>query len=138
MSAGDGVRGRHPAHVQWTAGQLALMGKLPDVDVAARAGVSPSAVARERRRRGIARWNGRRDPVEWTEPMLSLLGTDTDANVAAELGIHPASANHRRRVLGVPSFGLSPARSRSKVVWSRRALALLARPRMPWWPASCD
>ncbi len=93
--------------------------------MAARAGVSTHAVRGERRRRGIARYDGRRDIIEWTEPTLSLLGTDTDASVAAELGIHRDRVTYRRRLLGIPAWGYSPDRSRSKVVWSRRALALL-------------
>jgi hypothetical protein len=98
---------------------------MPDVEVAARARVSPSTVRLERRRRRIGNFYGQRPRIEWTAPMLSLLGADTDAKVAAKLGIHPGSVTWRRERLHIPAFG--PARSgrRSKIHWTPRALSLL-------------
>lgn len=118
-------RGAHPGRFRWTSKLVALLGRIPDEEVALRAGVSAPTVRDERSRRGIASFRRRGPVVTWTEAMLALLGTDIDAAVADGLGLTAYSVNHRRRVLGIPAYGGGAGGSRSRVRWRPRMLALL-------------
>lgn len=110
---------------RWPAHLARLLGRVPDPVLAARAGVHPTTVAKERRRRGIAAFTSQRAAIKWTEKMLDLLGTDSDAHVAAELGLHRGSVSRMRRILDIPAFG--PQGGLAKVKWTSRALALLGQ-----------
>lgn len=62
------LKGRHPNARAWTPEELALLGALADRQLAARLGISTSAVARARRTRNIAPfgvrvWQNRRDEL---------------------------------------------------------------------------
>ncbi len=116
-------RGRHPSTFRWTRALVALLGRRPDREVAARAGVSLPTVSSERKRRGLAAFRPKGKDVEWTEGMIARLGTDIDRVVAAELGLGRSSVSYKRVLLKIPAFGGQG--TPSKVVWRPRALALL-------------
>ena len=115
------------SHIEWSAETAALLGKVPDDQLARRAGVCRATVAAERRRRRIEPAFPHRPPVEWTEAMTALLGTDTDRAVAEELAVHPDSVRYRRMVLGIPAFRCELGRRRRRRVWSRPIVGLLGR-----------
>jgi hypothetical protein len=116
-------RGPHPSTFGWTPALVALLGRRPDWEVAARAGISVPTVRSERKRRGLSAFCLKGKDVEWTEAMISRLGTDIDRLIAAELGLHHASVSYKRVLLKIPAFGgKGPP---SKVVWRSRALGLL-------------
>lgn len=117
---------QHPLHFRWTPRLLALLGRLPDAEVAARAKTTTHTVAAERKRRGIPAFMRRRPNIEWTPDRVALLGTDTDANVAARLGAHCTSVFLRRRMLGIPAFGRGGG-PRKGFNWTPRALRMLGK-----------
>lgn len=117
---------RDPRRFRWPPRALALLGRLPDAEVARRAGCTKDTVVSERRRRGIAPLHRQKPPIEWTEAMLALLGTATDAEVGLDLGLHKNNVGVKRRMLGIPSY--YPQRGgRRRFQWTERALSLLGR-----------
>jgi DNA-binding CsgD family transcriptional regulator len=112
---------------EWPEALLALLGVLPDVAVAAKAGIGRQAVAAERRRRGIAPARPRRARVEWTEEMIEWLGTDSDAAVGAHLHVHPASVTYKRRQLGIPPANPPPHDRFTAFPWQPEELTLLGK-----------
>jgi hypothetical protein len=82
----------------WDAGELALVGALPDAEVARRTGKSPNAVAKKRLELG-------RPPVRpyrWTPEEDALVRTLPPAEVSRRTGRKLRAVWDRRRVLGVP------------------------------------
>jgi hypothetical protein len=84
---------------RWTAEQLALLGTLPDAEVAGRTGRTPNAVRLMRERLGIPNPAGNR----WTVEGVALLGTLHDREVAHRLGRSLASVTQKRCKLGIPN-----------------------------------
>jgi hypothetical protein len=111
----------------WTAKLLALLGVVPDVVVAVKAGIDRQAVAAERRRRGIQPAWPRRPRIEWTDEMIELLGTDSDAAVAAQLGIGAGSVIYKRRQLGIPAANPPPYEKARGYPWGPGDVALLGK-----------
>jgi hypothetical protein len=105
----------------------ALLGVLPDVEVAVKAGLSSQAVAAERRRRGIGPARPRRKPIEWTDEMIELLGTDSDNAVAARLGVGRGSVAYKRHQLGIPPANPPPHEKATGHRWRPEELALLGK-----------
>jgi hypothetical protein len=89
----------------WTAPEIALLGMLPDAEVARRTGRSPNAVRLMRERVGIPNPAGNR----WTAAGIALLGTLPDREVARLLGRSLASVTQKRCKLGIPNTTLSVA-----------------------------
>lgn len=116
----------HPARFRWTRKLLASLGRLPDVEVAARARTTAHTVAAERRRRGIPAARERRANVEWAESMLRALGTDTDENIAGALGLPRGVVTYRRLLLGIPGFSNRRGRA-SEFRWTAWAMGLLGK-----------
>jgi hypothetical protein len=84
-----------PGH-WWRAEDLALLGTMPDAEVARRTGRTLDAVQNARTRRGIANcW-------EWTEEEIALLGTAPDAEIAARIGRTASAVLQKRFALGFP------------------------------------
>lgn len=110
--------------LRWPVRLARLLGEISDAELAARAGFSLSAVAAERRRRGIPPCRRASPPVEWTNEMIELLGEAGDADVAAELGISRHSVAYKRQMLGIPAYGATRGR-RPNSFWTRRRVALL-------------
>lgn len=117
-------RMRAPNASEWTDETLALLGRVPDSELAARLGFSTVSVYRERRRRQIPAHRAKRDVVVWTDEMVALLGTDSDSRVAASLGIGHGSVARKRQLLGiaahVPRRGVPEA-----FEWTPERIALL-------------
>ena len=97
-----------PAH-EWTGEEVALLGKVPDEEVARRLGLSYEVVGYRRRRLGIppCRRPGRTGNA-WTPETEKLLGAMSDGQVATLSGQSRAYVAQRRRSLGIPAF--SPPR----------------------------
>jgi hypothetical protein len=111
-----------PRRFRWTQALSELLGRIPDAELARRAGVSAATVGAERRRRGIEAFGRAPGPaVGWTSDMIALLGTASDANVAARLSVAPHTVSKKRRLLRIPPF----AAGRPGYRWSPRALELL-------------
>jgi hypothetical protein len=96
----DRMRGFHAANLEraWTAGQLALLGILPDDRVAALTGRGANAVRVMRSKLGIPNPSG----PGWTAQELDLLGTAPDAEVAERIGRTPTAVTDKRCKLGIP------------------------------------
>jgi transcriptional regulator with XRE-family HTH domain len=110
---------------RWTAAEIELLGKVPDVEIARRLGIAASTVAAEPQRRDIPSVLA---PFEWTDEALALLGMDTDDRVAAVLGVSRSSVSNKRRELDIPSAsGRETARGqpRADPFWMPERDALL-------------
>jgi len=119
---GLAVSGGRPP-MRWPLDLARLLGTMTDAELAERAGVHPSTVAAERRRRGLTACHPRRPAVAWTEEMLARLGCASDASIAAELELEVGSVRRKRVQLGIPAF--APATRESAFRWTPEALALL-------------
>jgi hypothetical protein len=89
---------RHAEARLWSAEEVALLGALPDAEVARRTGRSPNAVALKRLALG-------RPPVRprrWTPEEDELVRTLPAAEVARKTGRTLVAVWSRRYVLGVP------------------------------------
>jgi hypothetical protein len=84
---------------RWTPEALALLGTMPDEDVAARVGKTPGGVRVMRTRLGIP------NPAanSWTAEDIALLGTLPDEEVAARRGRSRAAVTQKRCRLGIPN-----------------------------------
>ena len=114
-----------PGRFPWPERWVRLLGRVPDAEVAHRAGLHIGTVRDERTRREIEPACPRRPPVEWTPEMDALLGQAIDREVAAELGISFGSVYYRRRVLGIPPA--KPRAPRKSGFWTRRRLSQLGK-----------
>jgi hypothetical protein len=132
----------------WTQEQLALLGTMPDEQVAAQTGRTKMAVFLKRPRLGLARCPlTRSGGPHWTEEQLALLGTMPDGQVAAQTGRTKVAVYLKRRKLGITRCPLSDA---SGPRWTEEELALLGtalggltwalcRKRRQWGiPKPCD
>lgn len=102
-----------PSRKHWNSNQLAMLGQVPDDQVARLVGVHVSTVRQERRRRGIPSFQPK-PRVVWTEETLKKLGTVSDADLAAEVGCKATAVFKKRQELGIPPC-FEPVRS-----WQRR------------------
>jgi hypothetical protein len=82
---------------RWTAAQLALLGTLPDEEVAVWVGKTPGAVQQKREELGII------SPAvnRWTAENLALLGTLPDGEVARRVGRSRTAVTQKRCQLGI-------------------------------------
>lgn len=63
---------------RWPPRFVKLLGETPNAALAAKVGLYPESVARERLRRGIGPSRPCQPPIEWTRARIAALGTDTD------------------------------------------------------------
>lgn len=86
--------------------QVPELGKVFDTVLAARLGVSHTAVAKARKARGLPAV-ARKKRVNWKrwEP---LLGTMEDIDLAGRMGCDRSTVTNRRRTLGIPRFRSMP------------------------------
>jgi hypothetical protein len=84
---------------RWTPAEVALLGTMPDEEVAARTGKTPGAVRQKREELGIP------NPAAntWTAEDIALLGTLPDEAVAARLGRSRTAVTQKRCQLGIPN-----------------------------------
>ena len=111
MWANRDAYGLPPKH-QWTGEENALLGKIPDQEIAERLGLTRNAVAEQRLRLGI-----RRSPRPWTDAELALLGTASDAKVARMIKRGAGAVTRKRNSLGIRAAGDIP--------WTDEEIALL-------------
>jgi DNA-binding CsgD family transcriptional regulator len=111
--------GGRPARAKrrpWTASDIALLGKLPDDEVARLTGRRVGAITTQRWKLGIANCNSKKR--DWTAKEDSLLGKLSDKEIASRLNRSPESVRRRRRTLGRLDPSVRPG-------WSRREDDLL-------------
>ena len=84
----------------WTPEDIALLGTLPDEEVARRTGRTVNAVRLKREELGIPNPAGNR----WRPEDITLLGTLPDREVARRLGRPLHSVTQKRCKLGIPTF----------------------------------
>jgi hypothetical protein len=82
----------------WPEEHLALLGTMPDDELARRLGKSENAVRLQRERQGIPNRSGH----GWTEEELALVGTLPDAEVGRRIGRTPIAVTCKRCDLGIP------------------------------------
>ena len=110
MSEAHKQRGTLPPAMSgplWTVEEEALLGTMPDKEVAARIGRSITAVHDHRRKLGIPSFykrKPRREPSVWTPKKDALLGTMPDSDLARKVRCSPLSVFYRRRKLGIAPF----------------------------------
>jgi hypothetical protein len=91
---------RHGYHgPRWTAAQLKLPGKLPDLEVARRIGRTVNAVRIKRELLGLPNT----ETWGWTAVEVALLGTAPDAQVAAKIDRSTSAVMQKRCKLGIPT-----------------------------------
>jgi hypothetical protein len=99
---------RHARDGFWKPEDDALLGTMPDVELAERLGRARSTVERRRYRLGVPCFR-RHGPITpsrtWTRREDRLLGTLSDVELAARLGCTPRMVFNRRVKLGIPAFG---------------------------------
>ncbi|MDB6034709.1 MAG: hypothetical protein JWM16_5047 [Verrucomicrobiales bacterium] len=88
---------------EWTETHDALLGTMPDIEVAKSLGRTKSAIHRRRGLVGIPKFKPA--PNEWTQKEDVLLGTGPDEEVAMKLGRTAYAVNVRRRQLKIPLPG---------------------------------
>ncbi|UJB63619.1 hypothetical protein YS110_02025 [Acidovorax sp. YS12] len=86
----------------WTSESIALLGTMPDRQIARKLGITPVMVAYQRKLLGIEKFTPQ---SAWAPENDHLLGTVTDAALAEKLGVAKHTVLNRRRELGVPAFG---------------------------------
>jgi hypothetical protein len=88
---------------RWTPQEVALLGTMPDEELAARIGKTPVAVRQKREELGIANPTANR----WTAEDIALLGTLPDEEVARLVGRSRTAVTQKRCQLGIanPSDG---------------------------------
>jgi hypothetical protein len=86
-----------PAEVLWTAEELALLGTMPDEDVAARIGRTATGVRVKRSRCRIPNPAG----TWWNAQEIALLGTLPDREVARRIGRSLQAVTQQRIKLGI-------------------------------------
>ncbi|MCX6878453.1 MAG: hypothetical protein NTW21_32260 [Verrucomicrobia bacterium] len=109
---------------QWTRGELNLLGKMEDRELAKKLGVSRSTVRVKRRGLGIATRYSRMPKLPasaWSKRDLALLGTMPDANLAARLKLKHHSVFKMRQSLKIASY----ARQKLWHKWTAKDIALL-------------
>jgi len=94
-----GIPFRNPHYEIWKPGELTLLGKLPDEELARRTGHSLTSIRQARTKRHIL--SVRRPSPDWRPEEEALLGTATDQQIAALLNRTIKAVTHRRVLKGV-------------------------------------
>lgn len=91
--------------IEWNDQTLALLGKIPDSNIAKQFEIPIAKVRLKRLALGLPpakRQSHRR--IQWTPEMDALLGTDIDLTIARKLRISYATVCIRRKKLGIQSY----------------------------------
>jgi len=94
-----GIPFHNPRYEIWRPEELALLGTMPDEEVASRTGHSVPSVRRARDRRHIL--SAQRAAPDWRPEEESLLGTAPDAEIAARLRRTVVAVRSRRQGKGI-------------------------------------
>lgn len=122
-------RGIAPANREeyvWNKSQLALLGVVPDFELARRWGLAPNTVGNKRRKLGIPPAIPKTTDKQhrWTNEQLSWLGEVPDKEVAKRVGLSQTTVRQKRQVLGIEPYQPTRKRRDSKV-WAEDDIALL-------------
>ena len=104
----------------WPDDLAALLGQIPDEQLASKAGVCKDTVAAERRRRGIEPWQPH-SRYEWTPEMIAQLGTESDRKLARALGTTRSVVRRERERRRIPPFQPPPHEPILHVHWEPSA-----------------
>lgn len=113
---------RHTPAIAWTSDMIALIGTLPDQDIADQIGVSRQQVGVRRREMGMA-------PIKslgkWPAELLALLGTITDSEVAARSNglFRTAVVASKRRKKGIALCAMP--KKYTYTTWTADKIALI-------------
>jgi hypothetical protein len=88
----------------WTPAEDALLGTMPDQEVARRLNRTLTAVWLRRHCLNLPAFGRRHKRRRWTAEMDALLGTRPDAAVAQQIGLSITEVFYRRQHLGIPAF----------------------------------
>jgi Uma2 family endonuclease len=86
----------------WAPEDLALLGKMPDHQVATTIGTSPTSVCRKRLQLKIPPFAPSPPVIAWTEEMIEPMGRVPDIQVAQRYGISAMTVKRKRSQLGIP------------------------------------
>lgn len=121
--------GRKGFATHWTNDMTALLGKVPDAEIAAKMGIHVTTVAKRRRELGIeplhSRRAGGRNSVLWKDEHVALMGTMTDTALAEIVGCSQRCVSDERNRRGIPPFASKVGGARTQREWSEDELALL-------------
>jgi hypothetical protein len=92
----------------WPPEAIAMLGTMPDRDVAKHLGLSAHSVQLKRRLLGIRSYRPALPRIDWTPPLLALLGKLPDAEVAKRFGMSSDSIKHKRDELRIPPYVEQP------------------------------
>lgn len=88
-----------PSKIEWTQGQLSMVGEMPDLRLARLMGVSTMTVKRKREALKIPRCKG-----IWNHKNRALLGTMSDSALAKRLRITQQRVSQVRNQEGIKPF----------------------------------
>ena len=86
----------------WTPEEYALLGKLPDEEIARKTGRPLGVVSTKRSKLGLRKPNALRK--YWTPEQEQLLGTAPDADIALRLDRTISSVKGQRKALKIPAW----------------------------------
>jgi DNA-binding Xre family transcriptional regulator len=89
---------------KWTQKELALLGTMPDKELAVRLGITSESVRLHRTQRGISSFRASNRLKKWTKKHEALLGTMPDGEVARIVGIPKYRVAERRQALGIATW----------------------------------
>ncbi len=118
-----GTRSKPLGQAPWLRRYRHLLGRISDAQVAARVGVTPTAVGNVRRRLGIPPARAATPSFDWPDCIIRQLGTVPDRALAEEVGCSPATIRYQRCIRGIEPF--SDHQADKAYEWSRDEDAVL-------------
>jgi hypothetical protein len=97
------ARQSHNRTFPWTKQQIALLGKIPDNQIAKRLGIVAPTVWRKRVQLGIPPLESKQR-LEWTDARIALLGKLSDKALAKRWGVTVKPIAQKRNELGIAPF----------------------------------
>ena len=97
-----GIPNPHNEFVPWTAEEKAMLGKIPDEEIARRTGRPIGSVSNKRQQQRLPKPNAQRK--YWSEEEIRLLGTAPDKEIAQRLGRSAGRVKGQRFTLKIRKF----------------------------------
>lgn len=123
-----GIPASRPAKtLKWNPAMLAMLGKLPDRELADLWDMNFLSVYKKRVSKGISCYARKSKSWHfWTKKEIALLGKMSDDDVVLRTGIKKASVAWKRRKLAIPPFHKKRPKKHLKD-WTRKQTALLGK-----------
>lgn len=102
--------------IDWSEGHLALLGTLPDQEIAYLLGCSRQAVTAKRKALNIKPHT--RIGLQWTNELILQLGRSSDRQMAEQMGVSLRTVLSKRQAQGIKAH-------RQPLAWTNDTLALL-------------